>query len=357
MYSGWEQSGAMEDEYNLNRRKVLGNIAAAGSVSLFGMTASVGATPKEASVDIDRLLESDRINKLNKEIPGLELSPEDTRVIGGEQSLVIIPANHGTALTRPPGETDAASFYFDEWVPGVDSDWVKGTHAQLRVTDNRMVLTRTATDRETEEFLSSVGATEFDRENTTVGVQPETGKVTISHTDPEDRRFDRIQAEPAEEPKDCRRRHDRGQAEYADKPEDRRRQHARGEAESAEVQTSPESNGLAAAKAGLEVTDRQTEHFSGSSQGNGMQTQASCDQDDVIFCIIELASCAPCGITSMAGPVLAACLIVVCAGFPHVQLVTFLADIGCTSLLVCGGEEAADIAGDIVDEYGDEIPV
>lgn len=315
----------------------IGNIAAAGSASLFGMTASVGATPKQASVDIDRLLQSNRIKKLKKEIPGLKLHSEDARVIEGKQGLVIIPANHGTVLTRPPEETDAARFIFDEWVSGVDSDWVKGTQAQLRVTDNRIVLTRTATDKETEEFLSSVGTTEFDRENTTVAVKPETGKVIINHIDPEDRRYDRIQAEPAEVPRDRRRRHDRRQAG------------------SAEVQTATESNGLAAAKAGLEVTDRETEDFSGSSQG--VSAQASCDQNDVIFCLIEMSSCATCAITSMAPPVLAACLIIVCAGFPHVQLVTILADIGCTSLLMCGGEEAADIAGDIVDEYGDEVPV
>ena len=57
----------MSDEgHNLDRRKVLRNIAAAGSTSLIGMTASVGASSKESSVDIDRLLQSDRVKKLKK---------------------------------------------------------------------------------------------------------------------------------------------------------------------------------------------------------------------------------------------------------------------------------------------------
>jgi len=331
----------MEDGPNINRRKVLGNIAAAGSASLLGMTASVGATPEEASVDIDRLLESDRIQTLENEIPGLELRRDDARVVAGEQGVVIIPANYGTALTRPPGETDAVSFYFDEWVPGVDDDWVKGTEAQLRIADGETVLTRTATDTEAEAFLGSVGASEFDRADTTVAVQPESGKVTISHVDSDERRYDRIAAEPAQEPDGRGGR--------------RRRRHGRGRAERASVQAATESDGLAAAKAGLEVTSRETEHFSESSQD--ISAQSSCDQDDVVFCIIELASCVPCGFASVTGPVFAACIMFVCLGYPAVPIATFLADIGCQSLISCGAEEAVDIAGDIIDEYGDEVPI
>lgn len=306
-----------EEEHNLDRRKVLRNIAAAGSISLIGMTASVGASSKEASVDIDRLLQSDRIEKLKKEIPKLELSSEDARVLGEEQGVVAIPANHGTVLTRPSEETDAASFYFNEWVSGVDSDWVEGTEARLRVTDDGMVLTRAATDEETEIFLSSVDTIELDRENMAVAVQPETGKVTISHINTEDRRYDHIQAEPAE--------------------------------------TATEGNGLAAAKAGLEVTNRETEHFSGSSQGIGVQS--SCDQDDVAFCIIEAASCAPCALTAGVPPALAACIAVVCFGVPNLAIITFLGDIGCISLAGCAVNEVVDIVNDMIDEYADQIPV
>ncbi len=54
----------IEDNHNLNRRKVLGNIAAAGSASLIGMTASVGASSDEASVDMDRVLQSNSITQL-----------------------------------------------------------------------------------------------------------------------------------------------------------------------------------------------------------------------------------------------------------------------------------------------------
>jgi len=327
----------MVEEHNPNRRKVLQNIAAAGSASLLGMTASVGASPTEASVDIDRLLQSDRIQKLKKEIPRLELSPEDARVLGGEQSIVAIPANHGTVLTRPPGETDAAKIFFDEWVPGVDPDWVKGTQAQLRVTDNSTVLTRTATDEEKEEVLSSVGVTEFDQENTTGAVQPKIGNVSISHVDPEKRRYDSVQAEPAEASKD------------------RRRQNDNVPTESASAQGAAESKGLAAVKTGLVVTEHKTEHFSGGS--GEISAQSSCDQDDVVFCIIELSSCIPCGFASVTGPVFAACIMFVCLGFPAVPIATALADIGCASLISCGAEEAVEIAGDIIDEYGDEVPI
>lgn len=309
----------MSDEgHNLDRRKVLRNIAAAGSTSLIGMTASVGASSKESSVDIDRLLQSDRVKKLKK-IPNLELSSGDARVLGGEQGVVAIPANHGAVLTRPPGETDAASFYFHEWVPGVDSDWVEGTQARLRVTDDGMVLTRAATDEETERFLSSVDTTEFDRENTTVAVQPETGKVTISHIDTEDRRYDRIQAKPAE------------------------------------VQTATEGNGLAAAKAGLEVTDRETEHFSGSSQGIGVQS--SCDSDDVVFCIVEAIGCLPCAAAVGGGPLLAVCFLFVCLGFPGLPIATYLTDIGCLNIAGCTADATVDIVDDLIDQYADQIPI
>ncbi|WP_241432728.1 hypothetical protein [Natrinema pellirubrum] len=77
----------MIEDRNLNRRKVLRNAAAAGTASLLGMTASVGATPEEASIDIDQLLESDRIEKLKKEIPDLKFRSEDARVLGGKKVL------------------------------------------------------------------------------------------------------------------------------------------------------------------------------------------------------------------------------------------------------------------------------
>lgn len=309
----------MEDDRNFNRRKVLRNIAVAGSASLFGMTASVGASPEEASVDIDRLLQTDRIQKLKETIPGLEFSIEDARVLEGERGIVLIPANLGVVLTRPPGETDAASFYPNEWIPGVDSDWVEGTQARLRVTDDDMVLTRSATDEESEEFLKSVGATEFDRENMTVAVQPVTGKVMIAHIDTENRRYDRIQAEPAE------------------------------------VELGRVGNGLAAANAGLEVTSRETEHFSDISKD--IKIQSHCDQNDVIFCIAEAINCIPCALLTPTGPVFAVCIVFVCLGFPAQTLVTILADIGCLSLGACGAEEVIDIVNDLIDEYADDIPI
>ncbi|WP_367176311.1 hypothetical protein [Haloarcula rubripromontorii] len=309
----------MEDDRKLNRRKVLQSAAAAGTASLFGMTTSVGATPEEASIDIDRLLESDRINKLKEEIPDLKLDSEDARVLGGKEGIVAIPGNYGTALTRAPGETDAASFYFDEWVRGVDSDWIEGTEARLRVTDDETVLIRGATDEETEIFLSSINTEKLDRENTNVAVQPETGEVTITHVDSEDRRFDRILAEPDE------------------------------------AQMTTQDSGLAAAKAGLEVTDRQTEHFSGESRGIG--TQASCDQDDVVFCVVEAIACLPCAAATASGPLLAVCILFVCLGFPAVPIATALADIGCTNVAGCTADAAVDIMSDLADELGDQVPV
>ncbi|AXR76156.1 hypothetical protein [Natrarchaeobaculum sulfurireducens] len=312
----------MSDDRNLNRRKVLRNAAAAGSASLIGMASSVGATPEEASFDFDRLMESDRIVKLKEEIPDLEFHLEDARAIGGEEGIVAIPANHGTALTRPPGQTDAASFYFDEWVRGVDSDWVEGTQARLRVTDDETVLIRTATDEESEAFLSSIDTDELDHENTNVAVQPDTGEVTITHVDSEDRRYDRIQAAPAQD---------------------------------AGAQIATEGNGLTAAKSGLEVTDRDTEHFSGGSGEFG--TQSSCDQDDVVFCVIEAVSCLPCAAATATGPLLAVCILFVCLGFPAVPIATILADIGCTNVAGCTASAAADIMSDLADDLGDQVPV
>ncbi|AGB15520.1 hypothetical protein Halru_0898 [Halovivax ruber XH-70] len=304
---------------NPHRRKVLRNIAASGGASLIGMTAAVGASPKEASVDIDQLLQSQHIKRLKREVPSLKLSAESARVVGGDRSVVVIPANHGTVLTRPPEETDAARFYFNNWVPGVDDDWVEGTQAQLRVTDDKTVLTRTATDEETEVFLNSIDTRALDRGNTTVAVQPETGKVSISHIDTENRRFDRVQAEPAK------------------------------------AQLATKQKGLAAAKSGLEITDRETTHFSGSSNGTGVQS--SCDQDDIIFCIVEAVGCVPCGLTVSAPPVFVACAFLVCLGFPAVPVATILADIGCFNVGQCTGEAVVDIVTDIIDEFADQVPI
>ncbi|ELY79339.1 hypothetical protein C488_04277 [Natrinema pellirubrum DSM 15624] len=155
-----------------------------------------------------------------------------------------------------------------------------------------------------------------------MAVQSETGEVTITHVDSEDHRYDRIQAEPVER---------------------------------AEAQIATENNGLPAAKVELEVTDRQTESFSGGSREVG--AQASCDQDDVVFCVIEASSCLPCAAATATGPLLAVCILFVCLGFPAVPIATALADIGCTNVAGCTADAAIDIMSDLADELGDEIPV
>jgi len=336
-----EKENSSKKKLTPNRRTVLKG-AAAGSMSLFGIATSVGASPEEASVDIDSVLVSDKVATLKEEIPGLELNPDSARVLGGDEGVVGIPANHGILVTHPPEgsiseraqsllkadksnreierpEVDAASFYFSEWIPSVDNDWPKGTQARLRVSDDGAVLLREPTDEEAEQFLSSVGPTEFDRENMAIGVEPETGRVTITHIDTENRQFNRIEAEPSK------------------------------------AQTATADAELAAAKAGLEVTERKTEEFLGGSQDIG--THASCDADDVIVCVIEAQSCWPCLIAGVSGPVALACWFFVCLGFPGEPIATILADVGCLNLAGCAVDEVTDIVDYILDEFGDQIPV
>lgn len=328
------------DGTETNRRELLKGVTAAGTTSVFGVTTALGAPPEETSVDIDDLLLADKIATLKREIPGLELYSEKARVLGGEEGIVAIPANYGTLLTYPPEGSvpdslrpwieagidvgverptvDAASFYFTEWVPGVDADWVEGTNARLRVSDGGTTLTRTATQAEAEQFLSSLDAPELDPEEAIVGVEPETGTVTVTQVNTEDERFDRVQAEPAG------------------------------------VQTAAADSGLAAAKAGLEVTDRHSEQFA----PEGIETQGFCNADDVIFCVINAVSCWPCAVAVGGGPkVFAACMIFVCLGFPAQPIAEIMADIGCANVAGCTIDEITDIISDLLDKYEDDIPI
>jgi hypothetical protein len=298
------------------------------------MATSVGATPQEVSVDIDQVLESDRIRRLKTRVPRLRFRPEEARVIGGSEGVVAIPANHGTALTYVKNNTEVVSFLFDEYVRGVDVDWVEGTEARLRVTADGTTLIRGATEEETETFLSSIDVKDIDRENAEAAVQPQTGEVTITHADGKERRYDRIVAEPTEDAWDQVPAKSKGDGEGKNKGK---------------------AKGLRAAKVDLEVTDHHTEQFSGES--GGFTTQSGCDQDDVVFCVVEAIACIPCAAAVASGPLLAACIIFVCLGFPAVPIATALADIGCTNIAGCAAAEVVDIASDLVDEYGDDIPV
>jgi len=102
------------------------------------------------------------------------------------------------------------------------------------------------------------------------------------------------------------------------------------------------------------VINRDSETFAGGA--NDVGAQSSCDLDDVIVCLVEVSGCPLCTIGSPAPPVLAACILFVCLGFPGVPIATALADIGCLNLAGCATSEVIDIASDLVDEYGDDIP-
>lgn len=139
-----------------------------------------GASLNEYPGDTEDYLEHPVVQKLIDQIPELELYRHSATVLGSEGSLLRVPANYGKLVVKVPnsvGPDDefAASFYFDEWVSGVDRAWPQGTTARLTATKNDLLFERGATDREKDQLLRSLTGANLEPENTKILLAPNRG--------------------------------------------------------------------------------------------------------------------------------------------------------------------------------------
>jgi hypothetical protein len=310
----------------INRRTILKNAAILGTLSV--TAPRVGASPAEKSVELDSILSLSKVEKLTSEIRGLELDRDNATVFGTDGSLVVVPSNYGKLLTTIPDSigsdsdpTDnevAASFYFDEWVPGVDDAWPQGTEARLTVTDDELLLQRSATDAETRQLSAAINRPDFRGDNTNITVTPERGDVSFTHINPDKREIETVTAIAQERSVGLTQQQGAAETDHTE----------------VELQV-------------INTTTYTDSEISAAAGCNG----------DIIFnlayCMFDYADCVLCTWGSPVPPVLVACVIIVCFDGGVAFAVEYFADFGCFS----AGKGIYSCVQNVVDEYADDIPI
>jgi len=351
-----------DDTQDIDRRSVLKSVGSASVLT--ALSTSVAADPStagkelsvpatESSVPVRAILESETVESLTTEIPGLELRPDDAVVMGADESLLNVPANHGRLVTTVPPSSDGdqpqrggrrrrarkpsgqsggntadirASFYFEEWVPGVDEQWKAGTAGRLVATDEGALLQRTATEEEKSQYLAAVGRTEFVEADTEVTVTPEYDTVEITHQNRSQRRFESLQA----------------------------------------VGTGQAADGVGAlGVADLEVVDETVQEVPEVSNET-VSAEDCCNKEillDTLWCIIDTTDCHICRWAWGAGPwTFGACLFFVCLKGGAEILEEKVTDFGCSKAAGCvtdclvqefekrRSEEETDCGGNILED-------
>lgn len=299
------------DDDGLDRRSLLKSTAVLGAVPF--ATKTVGATPAEASVDVDEALRQPSVRKLVSEIPDVEFDTATATVFGAESSVVAVPANYGKLVVEAPstvGDEASASFYFNRHVPGVRANWPEGTTARLTATSNGTQFERATTDREKRAILEELGRSEFGLDGTSVSVSPDRERVSLMHVD----RTARVM-------------------------------------KTVDATGSITTDGRVSS---LEVVDETT--YTESHLRSEVFPQAECSGDimiDLVWCIIDYSDCTFCWIGSPAPPVFAACIVIVCFDGGLALLLEVLMDHGCSAAAIGG----VDCLQQLIDQYGDKIPV
>ena len=316
--------GQDEERSKISRRSVVKNAAVLGALS--ATAHRVGASPTEKNVELDAVLSHPRVEELINGIPGLELHRENTTAYGTDGSVVVVPSNYGKLLATTP-DSDAevgASFYFDEWVQGVDDAWVQGTDAQLTATDDGPLLQRSVTDTERSRFLDAVDRSDFREENTNITVIPERGRVSFRRVDRDEREIGTVTAVSRD-----------------------------GFAGLTQQQS---ATGTEHAGVELQVVDETTYTASDLVPDSEFSTAAECDDSiimDIFLCASDYADCGICLGASFAPPVSIACWVILCLDGGLSLAVDYLTDWGCFE----AGEGIYECLKDVVDEYGDDIPI
>lgn len=305
------------DQNAPRRRDVLRTTATLGFLSATGQV--VGAVPGETSVSVDDTLRHRTVQTLLTEIPDVRLDT-DRATVYGDESILVVPANCGRLVTTVPvaardgqsggaDETVSASFYFDEWISGVDHGWVRGTTARLVAEGDSTTLQRTATTTEKRQFLSELGLTEFDPSETKVVVTPDRGSVRVLHRRTDERVIDWVTA-----------------TERNDGAIGRRETGIR-----------------------LQRTDEGAYDCGVSTADLDCETDPESFASNVVYCIWDYSDCGLCAVASVAPPISVACWVIVCLDGGVSVAAEILTDIGCTAA-------AQDACLDaIIAEYGDSL--
>ncbi|WP_396612149.1 hypothetical protein ACH9L7_02355 [Haloferax sp. S1W] len=317
-----------------NRRSVLKNMAVLGALS--AAAPRVGASPDDKNIKLGSVLSSPKVKRVKKAIPGLKLDRQNAAVFGKDGSLIVIPANYGKLLATTDNE--AASFYFDEWVAGVDKNWPQEAEARLTAEGDGLLFQRGATDSEKRQFISAINRSEYDEKRTNVMVTPGRGEITFTHANHEEREVETLTAVTQQ-----------------------------GFTESIQTQSVTEKGDT---EEELTVVDRSTFTASDLTQTDstssgqtattsGATIQAAppgCHADailDLVLCVTDYADCSFCFLAStLTGPVAVACWIIVCLDGGLSFAMEYLTDWGCYAF----GEEVYDCLRYIVDEYGHLVP-
>lgn len=275
------------------------------------------------------------------EVSGLELYREDATIYGGAGSIAAVPANYGKLVATVPqsrssvannnpenGSTEstsavAASFYFDEWVPNVDDDWVKGTKGRLTASDKELIFQRSVTDEEKHQILNEINKNGFKKDRTEIGIIPDKGVVQLSHKNVNKKEIETLTAVNQGSPNEP------GGGDPV----------------------STQGDGLS-----LKIVDQGTIGSGFESSGVRASANYDCEIDksipDLAYCVFDYVDCAWCVGLGFSGPVAIACWIVICLDGGASVAAEFLTDIGCLS----AGEHAAPCLANIVDQYAGQIP-
>lgn len=313
---------------NISRRNILRNMAVIGAVS--GAVPQVSASPADENVDLDEVLNNNRVDVLLDKIPGVELDHKNASIYGSDDYLIVVPSNYGKLLVNNHEEVDA-SFYFDKWVPDVDDAWPQETEAHLSATDNGPLLSRTATDAEKREFIKAINRPKFEKDSTNVVVVPERGEVSFTRANKDQREIETVKAVG-----------DVGSVGL------NQQRGVNPEMATTELQVVDETTYTSS-----DLTPNSTV----SKSGAVTSSSAECDPGkvgvDLFICVVDYSDCAFCTLaSSITGPVGIACLIIVCFDGGLSVAMEYFLDWGCASAV----EGGVDCLAEIVDEYGHLVP-
>lgn len=320
----------MPREKEVNRRRVLRNISVASAVSVAGLTGTSSAAPNDKSkkVNVNKLLKTESVRALHGAVPGLRIRRSTASVVRSDLPVLSVEANYGTMVLSGTGSNQTLQFYFNEHVPQVDAPWPEETTGHMKVTSDGVTFQRTPTKREREAYLEAMDKPELVAEDSVwLSLTPDTGEITVTHVDTSDRTVTFTHSQIVGQ--------SAGSVATADA------------ANVDIVVTSEETRGSNAPS-----TDDSTGLVTQSSHDDGVCE--GCDDDvaaDVLVCLSQVTTCAPCLAFASTGPVIVACIFIVCLGINSATgVAAFLEDVtipGCTNLAGCIGA----CIGDWFDQY------
>ncbi|WP_135829938.1 hypothetical protein [Halorussus halobius] len=273
----------MDSDKSSSRRNILKGVAT-GSLAAVGLPGLASAVEDVDPEDVGSLMKSEQVRAIERADPKLKLQLNEAKALGSSDFAVMVPTNHGRLVVVDHDGGREAVLQFDQRVSAVDADWPEGTTGKLKATGDEAVFQRTATSEESRQALEQLGETDLvGSDDVVVSLTPETGEHYVTRVDADAKEMETITAR------------DTG------------------------------SSGM-----DLSVAERDVR-----SHGDDVST-AGCDCDDeaadLIYCVYQAGSCLSCFVGSPVPPVLAACIVFVCAGGTGGVPLTFVADLGCTDV-------------------------